>query len=460
MEPKSQFEIQLGHVCNNRCVFCTSGQRTALGLARPLPVDPVLDELRAAYAAGNRKVTLLGGEPTLARRFLDVVREAATLGYEEIVVFTNGVKTARASYVDELLAAAGPERLRLRFSFQGADEESHERTTRRPGSFARLLRSLEHAAARGVQVSVNLCAVDTNYQSLDRFPALFAASAITQLHVDMLRPHDAGERTLDELRAMMPRFSDMAPVLLRMVQGFPPGFDVNVGNVPYCVEPRLAPFIHHDGESTLLVSVDPQGNLQAPCDKYETKRERDKFKPEGCRACVLDDRCTGVTTHYRDFHGTGELVPLTREQVLAVDPERRLCWAPPPLCDEATVPLAPSVAARLGRLRARAPFAELRWEAVRARPDGLRVELDFAAVDGARAVLWLAASAPEVGYELRSEGAGRSEPLRRGLGAVFAALRAPSEAAPPEVSTAVAMPRAPEPARTSPPPRLSLPTVS
>ena len=42
------------------------------------------------------------------------------------------VKTARAAYVDEILATGG--NYTFRFSFQGGTREAHERTTRRPGS--------------------------------------------------------------------------------------------------------------------------------------------------------------------------------------------------------------------------------------------------------------------------------------------------------------------------------------
>ena len=49
---------------------------------------------------------------------------------------------------------------------------------------------------------------------------------------------------------MLPHYSKLVPYLDRMIAGFPPGFDVNIGNLPYCVAPHLAKWIHHDGEQT------------------------------------------------------------------------------------------------------------------------------------------------------------------------------------------------------------------
>ncbi len=321
MEPERQIEIQLGHMCNNRCVFCVSGQRTALREALPIAADPVVDKLRAARAQGIAKVTLLGGEPTIQPEFFRVLRAAVDLGFDEIVIFTNGVKTARAGFVDEVLATGG--RFTWRLSFQGATARAHERTTKKLGSFARLVETLENLRARGQRVTVNMCVVRSNYESVDAFPALLLPYGVTQLHLDMIRPLDAGVRSEDEMRAMMPRYSDLVPPLARMIAGFPEGFDVNVGNLPYCVAPRLAPFVHHDGNQTLTVAIDGDDALSEPWDKYAVKR-RDKVKPASCRSCVFDDRCSGVFDTYRRFHGTEELVPVTRARLPIVDPERRL----------------------------------------------------------------------------------------------------------------------------------------
>jgi MoaA/NifB/PqqE/SkfB family radical SAM enzyme len=321
MEPKTQVEIQLGHMCNNRCVFCVSGQETAFGRAGPLPLEPILEQIRAARAAGHAKITLLGGEPTLQPAFMDVVREAVRLGFEEIVIFTNGAKTARAAFVDEILATGG--RFTFRFSMQGATEEAHEQTTKKDGSFARIVQSMRHVAERGARLTVNMCVVQSNFASVDRFPELLLSLGASQLHLDMIRPLDAGQRTEAELAAMIPRYSELVGPLARMARGFPEGFDVNIGNLPYCVAPELSPIIHHDGEKTMTIAVDGDKKLSKPWDKYLVKR-RDKSKPDSCRACVFDSRCNGIFDKYREIYGASEFVPVSAARLLEADPGRKL----------------------------------------------------------------------------------------------------------------------------------------
>lgn len=339
MEPKTQVEIQLGHMCNNRCVFCVSGQQTELGRARALPVEPLLDRITEAFGRGHRKLTILGGEPTLQPGFKEVVGHAVKLGFEEIVLFTNGVKTARGSFIDEVLDLGG--NFTWRISIQGANELAHERTTRRPGSFARIVASLENLRARGQRITVNLCVVRSNFESVEEFPELLARYGVKQLHLDMVRPADAGERSAEEFAAMLPRYSDLAGPLRRMVAGFPGDFDVNIGNLPYCIAPELSHVIHHDGEETDTIAVDGESSLSRPWNKYLIKR-RDKLKPESCDACVFEPYCSGVFEKYVELYGTSELVPITPARLREVDPGlrhlalhltpvvRRLdAWAPP-----------------------------------------------------------------------------------------------------------------------------------
>jgi MoaA/NifB/PqqE/SkfB family radical SAM enzyme len=345
VEPSRQIEIQLGHMCNNRCVFCVSGQSTAMGEAGPMPAEPILARLRDARAEGIGKLTLLGGEPTLQPEFFDVVRGAVELGFDEVVIFTNGVKTARPSYVDEVLALGGGV-LSWRISLQGATGAAHDRTTRKLGAFQRIRASLANLAERGQRVSVNMCVVRSNYESVEHFPGLLLPYGVRQLHLDMMRPLDAGQRTEDEMRAMLPRYSDMVPSLARMVAGFPAGFDVNIGNLPYCVAPELAHVIHHDGQHTLTVAVDSIDTVSEPWDKYRVKR-RDKVKPPRCATCVFDPQCSGVFETYQRFYGLDEFQPVTRERLVRLDPRRRLF----------NLHIAPAVARlRDGRFAPPAPF--------------------------------------------------------------------------------------------------------
>ncbi len=316
-----KFEIQLGHLCNNRCVFCSSGQLTAMKIARAVPLEPILEALEAARAAGAYHLTFLGGEPTTHKRFLDAVRKAVELGFEHIVIFTNGVMFPHPGFIDSVVALG---RFEWRISIQGATEDAHVATTERPDSFRRILHGLGELQRRGQLVTANMCVNERSYRSLPEYPALLNQYGVRQLHIDIVRPESTGERDQEYLRELMPRYSDMAPYYDEMLARFErwdPDFDVNVGNLPYCILPKWGSRIHHGGQETVTKSADAVG-LEDAMNKYEWHGSLRTYLP-GCDTCVFRSRCTGIFRVYLRLHGEDEFTPVSREALVAQDPERR-----------------------------------------------------------------------------------------------------------------------------------------
>jgi MoaA/NifB/PqqE/SkfB family radical SAM enzyme len=316
-----RFEIQLGHLCNNRCVFCSSGQLTAMKIARPVPIEPIIEALEHARAAGATHLTFLGGEPTIHKHFLEAVAKAVALGFEHIVIFTNGVMFPHPGFIDSVTALGNFE---WRISIQGATNEAHVATTGRADSFERILHGLAELQRRGQLVTTNMCVNERSYRSLPHYPELLARYGVRQLHVDIVRPESTGERDEAYLREIMPRYSDMAPFYAEMLAGFErwdPDFDVNVGNLPYCILPEWGSRIHHGGQETVTKSSDGAG-LEDEMNKYEWQTSLRTHLP-GCADCVFRSRCTGIFRVYLELHGGDEFQPVSREALAALDSEWR-----------------------------------------------------------------------------------------------------------------------------------------
>ena len=316
-----RFEIQLGHLCNNRCVFCSSGQLTAMKIARPVPLEPIIEALEEARARGATHLTFLGGEPTIHKRFLEALSKAVELGFEHIVIFTNGVMFTHPGFIDSVTALGNFE---WRISIQGATEEAHVATTGRAESFKRIVHGLGELQRRGQLITTNMCVNERSYRSLPEYPELLAHYGVRQLHVDIVRPESTGERDEAYLADIMPRYSDMAPYYAAMLEGFErsnPDFDVNVGNLPYCILPAWASRIHHGGQETITKSSVGAG-LEDEMNKYEWQASLRTFLP-GCAECVFRSRCTGIFRVYLELHGGDEFRPLSRADLAQIDSARR-----------------------------------------------------------------------------------------------------------------------------------------
>lgn len=327
-QPSQQVEVQLGHLCNNRCVFCVSGQLSEQKRAPQLDEEPIRRQLQAARDDGATKITLLGGEPTLQRSFLPLLQFAVDLDFDEIVIFTNGVMTPRDTFrerVNVILDGLGDrarERVVWRFSLQGGDREHHDATTINPGAWDRIQASMTVLSAEGRRLTGNMCVVEQNYRSVATLAEVAERFDFEDLHLDMVRPRDSGDRTDEELRKMMARYSDMAPHFRALIAGcdtrLGADFDVNIGNLPYCIAPELAHKVHHDGEATVTVAASGQGTTQEGFDKYADKRS-DKHKLPGCASCVFDDRCGGIFDKYAEFHGHSEFGAISSGQLWNLD---------------------------------------------------------------------------------------------------------------------------------------------
>lgn len=325
MEPDERFEIQLSHVCNNRCVFCVSGQMTELRRARPTPLPELLERFDDAAARGITKVTILGGEPTIHATFFPTVKYALELGFETVVIFTNGTRLDKQDFIDRIMAV-GKDRLEWRISIQGWDHETHDATTKRVGSFEKIVKGLESLAALGQHISCNMCVVEQNYRSLAKLPEFVRRYDIKQVHLDMVRPRDSGERTEDYLDGIMPDYADLGRVMggmLDELEKTSPGFDINIGNLPYCQLPEWAHRIHHGGNKTYTVSAEGRGRLSVVAwDKYADKAS-DKDKLDSCQSCVFERRCDGFFDLYARRRGTEGFLPVSREKLRRIDPDQR-----------------------------------------------------------------------------------------------------------------------------------------
>ena len=119
--------ISLTDRCNFRCVYCMP----ALGmqfLPRPelLTSDELLLVVRAAAAAGFRKIRLTGGEPTLRPDLVEIVAAIkSTPGIEHIAMTTNALRLGKLA---QPLKDAGLDRVNI--SIDTLDPQKFRQVTR------------------------------------------------------------------------------------------------------------------------------------------------------------------------------------------------------------------------------------------------------------------------------------------------------------------------------------------
>ena len=375
-----QVEVQLGHFCNNRCVFCASGQLSEEGRAQPVPEAEVLSALDAAAGRGLTRLTFLGGEPTIQDSFLPALEHAAALGFSEITVFTNGTRLGDRRFIDRVLAKTP---VTWRISIQGANEAAHDAATGHPGAFARIVKGLELLASLEQRVTANMCLTTGSLASLADLPDLLLHSGVRQMCIDMVRPVSAGPRTQAWMRAILPRFADVAlhtRAMLAQLDAKRPDYDINLTHLPYCMLPQEAHRISHGGQQTVTFTADLD-RRQGVMDKFTFQADGRTQLPQ-CEGCLFQAVCTGVPRQYLDLFGGDEIATMTAEALNTLDPQQNA--------------FAVRMDDALAALRNAPAPGPWRLDAVERDIRGRRVELRLRYRNGTVTRLWLLRAAPAV----------------------------------------------------------------
>lgn len=153
--------VRTGFRCNQDCGMCW--QSRDWGRYGPDQIIRWIEDLRAA---GVRRLSISGGEPTLDAQLPRYLSHARDIGFEHLVIETNAIQLAKPGLARRL-ADAGLANAFV--SLHSADAATSDLITRAPGTHERTIRGVRALIDAGVKVVFN--AVMTR-QGLDELEAL------------------------------------------------------------------------------------------------------------------------------------------------------------------------------------------------------------------------------------------------------------------------------------------------
>lgn len=129
--------------CQLRCKHCYMGNR--LNEKREMEVETIRNILKTCKRMGTTHVTILGGEPTLHRKFSEIVQMASDLQFESVCVDTNGL------CINELKKLKPSMFQEIRISLDGAGSKAND-YIRGKGVFEQVIKNAEELIALGYYV--------------------------------------------------------------------------------------------------------------------------------------------------------------------------------------------------------------------------------------------------------------------------------------------------------------------
>ncbi len=131
--------FNLTYACNSACIFCASSSPN-LKVRHDVPIECINEAFDRFQLGPNDEVILNGGEPTIYKGLLDVIRNASQR-QAKVTLFTNGRLLRRYEFTRELLETGV---FRLSVPLHGRFSETHDALTCRTGSLDETLAGIRN----------------------------------------------------------------------------------------------------------------------------------------------------------------------------------------------------------------------------------------------------------------------------------------------------------------------------
>lgn len=155
--------VELTDKCNEKCIHCyadSSPDRTDF-----LPLDQIKSALKQAATFGTPHLQFTGGDPLIHPQLIEAVEYAATLSFQGIEIYTNGLLLN-----DKLLQKLLPFQPSFSFSIYADNAETHDTITRVPGSWKRTLDAMKRAQNKGFKIRAGIALMDNNIDQAESMP--------------------------------------------------------------------------------------------------------------------------------------------------------------------------------------------------------------------------------------------------------------------------------------------------
>lgn len=295
-------DVILGYDCNLACSYCTI---TPAMREKELPSRAVLAAMRAARDEGFESISFTGGEPTIRRDLLGLVRRASALGFTSIKVQSNGLLFAHRPNLDRLReAGAGV----FHISIHTHERTAYEALVRRAATYDAMVQGLANLVDAGCDPIADVILERDTYPRLPAAVRWLAERGVRAVDLWFVSLTDGNRDNVSS----MPRMTDVAPA---MREAFAVGDELGVRvrslHVPRCLLGADAARAFDPAAGGVRV-VSPE----AIFDLADSRLTPSAFVP-ACEGCSHRGLCRGLRPDYLEVYGDGEIA-----RARGVDPAR------------------------------------------------------------------------------------------------------------------------------------------
>ena len=317
--------IFTGYECNNNCVFCMEQDvRHQKGKS----TKEIKKMILGGKARGSDYLEMIGGEIAIRKDFLELIRFAKKIGFETVMIATNGRMFAYKEYAYKAIEAGLNS---IVFSIHGQNAIVHDNLTQAEGSFDQLHKGLKNVkeavkeSGEKCHLGSNTTIVRQNYKHLPLLGEHIKDLGIKNSEFIFVDCNEGG--AYNNFKEIVPKVSEAAFYIRKCLD------IIDIEKVPYSNwDIRYVPlcyFLDYLNQISEVKEVKMFQTEQLGRDKertgydYQEKRKNmARIKPEKCKECVLYEYCEGLWKEYYKNYGDDELNPvfeLSKEQQRKLD---------------------------------------------------------------------------------------------------------------------------------------------
>lgn len=290
-------EIISGYKCNINCVYCSTSAEFPEINMNTASIKKLISQAKEKYSAA--KIALSGGEPTIRKDIVELVKYCKELEFKEIAVKTNGLLFYYERNVNKLIAA-GMDKVHI--TFHGPHEELYSQLTLTKNSYDFVLQGIKNVLKHKKKVVIDLSVTRINQQTLSDSVILLRGMGIEDFYLWLILPEGESIKLGKEFFLSM---TEAKPVYENLFENAKKNdFNMKSLFVPYCVLPDYAENIFNPIDEGIIITT-PQRELLLEDSNLDLG---DKI--ESCRRCRRYATCFGPHNGYVELWGTDEFRPL------------------------------------------------------------------------------------------------------------------------------------------------------
>ncbi len=290
-------DVVIDYDCNLKCTYCTITDEMR---RRGLDAKEVAGHIEEAARRGVRSLSITGGEPTIRRELIPLVRFASGRGFDDIKVQSNGLMFSDRDYLDRMLDA-GATRFHVSVhGHTGSDSAPYSAITQGGDeSHELMLEGITNLVAAGTRPTADMIVMRATHEGLLDGVKDLHGRGVTSFTLWLVSLTDQNKPNLESL----PKITEMVGSMTRCMD-YAREHDLEMLSlhVPRCFIPGYEDHVYHPGFQEDVHVVTPDAVFQ-----LSSSRLSGQTKTDRCEGCKWFDECPGLRDDYLERWGDAEL---------------------------------------------------------------------------------------------------------------------------------------------------------